>query len=268
MSKNSNLRHLGRATYLASKYMIKVIIIYTGESNIRFLDGYSPPFAAAMCLGQMAAFEIFELFLSEEQNGGILFECPSSLQETAMVGRSRRSRPTAGLCATQRGANELRRRSTNSSPMNEGEIFRCAEPRELGKRGKNLATGEPHLLHLSRCPAPARKWRRNGLKRLNPRPRMVWPRKPRTHNIWYAGAWQAMRSGEVISEPRLRLGGHSSRIRSAGRRMGNFLPRNPLESLKTGKESPGRLRPSGHRRRTRRARTRREKSCRKRRLTS
>jgi len=33
-----------------------------------------------------------------------------------------------------------------------------------------------------------RKWRRNGLKRLNPRPEMVWARKPRTYNIWYTGA--------------------------------------------------------------------------------
>ncbi len=31
----------------------------------------------------------------------------------------------------------------------------------------------------------ARKWRRNGLKRLNPRPEMVWARKPRTHKMWY-----------------------------------------------------------------------------------
>ena len=28
---------------------------------------------------------------------------------------------------------------------------------------------------------------RNGLKRLNPRPEMVWARKPRTHKIWYPG---------------------------------------------------------------------------------
>jgi len=34
----------------------------------------------------------------------------------------------------------------------------------------------------------ARKWRRKGLKRLNPRPEMVWPRKPRTPNIWYKSA--------------------------------------------------------------------------------
>ena len=34
----------------------------------------------------------------------------------------------------------------------------------------------------------ARKWRRKGLKRLNPRPEMVWPRERRTHNIWYNSA--------------------------------------------------------------------------------
>src|SRR5277367_2190336 len=34
----------------------------------------------------------------------------------------------------------------------------------------------------------ASKWRRKGLKRLNPRPEMVVARKPRGHKIWYAGA--------------------------------------------------------------------------------
>src|SRR5271156_2691260 len=34
----------------------------------------------------------------------------------------------------------------------------------------------------------AREWRRNGLKRLNPRPKMVWAWKPRTHNIGCPGA--------------------------------------------------------------------------------
>jgi hypothetical protein len=33
----------------------------------------------------------------------------------------------------------------------------------------------------------ARKWHRKLLKRLNPRPEMVWPRNPRTHKIWYGG---------------------------------------------------------------------------------
>jgi hypothetical protein len=33
-----------------------------------------------------------------------------------------------------------------------------------------------------------RKWRRNGLKRLNPGLEMVVARKPRAHKIWYTGA--------------------------------------------------------------------------------
>ena len=33
----------------------------------------------------------------------------------------------------------------------------------------------------------APKWRRNGLKILNPRPEMVAPRKPRTHKMWNTG---------------------------------------------------------------------------------
>ena len=78
--------------------MIKVIITYIGESNNRFLDVYST-LLGSCAFFEMAAFEIFELFLSEKQNRGMLFECPSSLQETAMVERSRKSRLTPGLCA-------------------------------------------------------------------------------------------------------------------------------------------------------------------------
>ena len=82
----------------------------------------SAPLAGAVHLGRMAAFDIFEFFLSERQNRGMSFECPSSRQETAMAERSRKCRSTAGLCATQRGADELRRRFANSSPMNEGNF--------------------------------------------------------------------------------------------------------------------------------------------------
>ena len=39
-----------------------------------------------------------------------------------------------------------------------------------------------------RADGVARKWRRNALKRLNPRREMVWARKPRTYKIWYTGA--------------------------------------------------------------------------------
>src|SRR5277367_3979018 len=74
----------------------------------------------------------------------------------------------------------------------------------------------------------ARKWRRNGLKRLNPRPGMVWARKPRSHNIWYRGARLTVRCGR---EPQERC-----RIRRAGPE-GNFPPRKALKSLETEKES-------------------------------
>ena len=61
---------------------------------------------------------------------------------------------------------------------------RSFEPRRFGRRdrGARVPDGktESH-----------RKWRRNGLKRLNPRLEMVWARKPRTHKIWYTGAMTA-----------------------------------------------------------------------------
>src|SRR5271163_4117427 len=82
------------------------------------------------------------------------------------------------------------------------------------------------------------------------------------HLVRERAADRALR--RIVSDHRLRPSGHSSRIRSAGRPMGIFPPRNPLKSLKTGKESRRRLRLSGHGLRVRRARRPREKSCRKR----
>src|SRR5271170_6137320 len=57
-------------------------------------------------------------------------------------------------------------------------------------RAANIRATAPSRL-LSTWPArrwPAGKWRRKGLKRLNSRREMVWPRKPRTPRIWYNGA--------------------------------------------------------------------------------
>jgi hypothetical protein len=44
----------------------------------------------------------------------------------------------------------------------------------------------------------ARKWRHNLLKRLNPRPEMVWPRRRRTHKIWYRGARLTVRKNDKV----------------------------------------------------------------------
>jgi hypothetical protein len=59
-----------------------------------------------------------------------------------------------------------------------------------------MATAEPIAAGEADGSGVARKWRRNALKRLNPRPAMVWARKPRTYNVWYASARLTVRSGE------------------------------------------------------------------------
>ena len=57
------------------------------------------------------------------------------------------------------------------------------------------------------------------------------------HLVRERAADRALR--RIVSDRRLRPSGHSSRIRSAGRPMGNFPPRNPLKSLKPGKNLGG-----------------------------
>jgi hypothetical protein len=47
-------------------------------------------------------------------------------------------------------------------------------------------------------PGVAGKWRHNLLKRLNQRPEMVWPRRRRTHYIWYRGARLTVRKNDKV----------------------------------------------------------------------
>ena len=63
---------------------------------------------------------------------------------------------------------------------------RSFEPRRFGRRDRG-ARGPDGKNGV------ARKWRRKGLKRLNPRPEMVWSRKTRTHKMWYTGTRLAVR---------------------------------------------------------------------------
>ena len=49
------------------------------------------------------------------------------------------------------------------------DVVRRSSPRDRGAQGGKAGS--------------ARKWRRKGLKRLNPRPELVWPRKVRTPHI-------------------------------------------------------------------------------------
>jgi hypothetical protein len=98
-----------------------------------------PPFSVATRLGEMAAFEIFGFFLSEKQNCGMLFECPSPLQETAMAERSRKSRPTAGLYARQSGADELRRRFGECAADERGGKFSASQSFENSENAERIS---------------------------------------------------------------------------------------------------------------------------------
>ena len=120
-------------------------------------------------------------------------------------------------------------------PANSRVASRCVASRRIGGCGALafcLASASVPSRSTNFLPrrqnGVARKWRRNGLKRLNPLPEMVWARKPGSHNIWYTGARLTMRSGR---EPQERC-----RIRRAGPE-GNFPPCKALKSLETEKES-------------------------------
>ena len=81
----------------------------------------------------------------------------------------------------------------------------------------------------------ARKWRRNGLKRLNPRPEMVVSRRPRTYKIWYP------RTNRISGHARCeRTGLRAPNGGRAGSDKENFPPRKPLKFLETRKESRSR----------------------------
>jgi hypothetical protein len=79
-------------------------------------------------------------------------------------------------------------------PASHHSSARPPQVRERGARTfsmRPVAEAAEQIPQRSRRCSPsglARKWRRKGLKRLNPRPEMVWPRKPRTPNIWYKSA--------------------------------------------------------------------------------
>ena len=83
----------------------------------------------------------------------------------------------------------------------------------------------------------ARKWRRKGLERLNPRPEMVWPRKRRTPNIWYESA-TALSRGSRPGRP------NWSRGRGAAGQLGSGAAKSREDRIRARKSyGSGRLRP-------------------------
>jgi hypothetical protein len=72
--------------------------------------------------------------------------------------------------------------------------YYSSQERQRSRRSRNVAALAERVVCCAgrarwQNGVAARKWRRNGLKRLNSRPEMVWPRKTRTHKMWYTGAW-------------------------------------------------------------------------------
>jgi uncharacterized protein (TIGR04206 family) len=71
--------------------------------------------------------------------------------------------------------------------------FYAAVPAEIAEaivdlEPRRVVAGIAAREGLTATTESARKWRRNGLKRLNPGSEMVVARKPRAHKIWYTGA--------------------------------------------------------------------------------
>ena len=137
-----------------------MMYIRIGEIDIRVLNGYSTPFLGSYAR-EMAAFEIFEFLLSEKQNCGMLFECPSPLQETAMA-RAFPQVPTDSrpLRLAKRRADELRRRLANAPPMNEGGKFSASQSFENSENAERISpqggARPPHSRLRSRaCPEMA-----------------------------------------------------------------------------------------------------------------
>ena len=65
--------------------------------------------------------------------------------------------------------------------------------------GERPATPADRAGAMASSATAAREWRRNDLKTLNVRPEAVWPRKPRTPNIWGWRLARAYRMREKMS---------------------------------------------------------------------
>ena len=162
------------------------------------------PHRAAPCGGNRAEGK-FSLLQTIEiaRNGKIYGVCSDGASMQIEIGTGRRSAASEVSC-------RLRRRSLAVAASSTAPVRRKHDPVVALDRGPGLratsaaasagsrSAGSP-MPPPGRCGARrsslvargrrqievARKWRRNGLKRLNPRPEMVWARKPRTHKMWY-----------------------------------------------------------------------------------
>jgi hypothetical protein len=136
---------------------------------------------------------------------------------------NRHGRAFPQVPSDSRPLRQAKRRRRASSAIGEfaaderGGKFSAAQSLENSENAERISLRES-LIRSTRRAVP--RLPGNGAQRLEKiesAPENGMASESRTHNIWYTGAWLTVRSGELISEPRLRPSGHSSRIRSAVR---------------------------------------------------
>src|ERR1700677_3101863 len=108
------------------------------------------------------------------------------------AGERRRGRSTARLIYARIAADCVSAHvALRSTRLGAGELECCAIPKPLRSRlivdllNRGVSIAGIAALESLGANGVARKWRRNGLKRLNQRPEMVAPRKPHCHKMWY-----------------------------------------------------------------------------------
>jgi hypothetical protein len=116
----------------------------------------------------LQSFRNCSIFVLMKEKGRTSDKVETAPLASAEIDRSRRG--------GRRGRGETGGSSSSWSPRSRSG--RTLAPSACPTRSAKLLVRTP-------CRRAARKWRRKGLKRLNPGREMVWARKPRTHNIWY-----------------------------------------------------------------------------------
>jgi hypothetical protein len=162
------------------------------------------PHHAASCGGNRVEGK-FSLLQTIEiaQNGKIYGVCRDDASMQVEVQTSRKHGAPEVSCRLRRRSLAVAASSTAPVRRKHDPVVTVDRSRGAGRSrtsaaasgGSRSAGGRPCRRRAGAAPGArpaaigvARKWRRNGLKRLNPRPEMVWARKPRTYKIWYTDA--------------------------------------------------------------------------------
>jgi hypothetical protein len=114
------------------------------------------------------------------------FRSPGSQRETLRATRSRRKMAPQPIEKIESApGNGMVSKAWNVQDVIHG---RAADPARLPLTSRDAFRSAGAPRERLRATEVAWKWRRNRLKRLNPRREMVWPRKPLTYKVWYTRA--------------------------------------------------------------------------------